>query len=180
MYPFLRLARVAAAARRRPPLALDQESELRLRCWPIDLDMFGEMNNGRVLTLCDLGRFDHFIRSGVLAASRRRGWGFAVAGVSARYRRRVRAFEPIRLLTRPLGRDARFFYVHQAMEVRGRPASSVLVRAACTRPAAKAGGGLVETDAVMAALGRPDWRPELPGWVAAWAEAEAARPWPPG
>lgn len=174
MYPFVRLALVARAARRRPPIPPDGASALRLTCWPWDLDMFVEMNNGRVLTLYDLGRFDHAIRSGLTARLRPNGWGFAVAGASVRYRRRVRAFDRIRLTTRPLGRDARWFYIHQVMAVRGEAVSAGLMRTCVTDRR-----GVVPTDTVMAALGAPDWRPELPAWAAAWAAAEDARPWPP-
>jgi hypothetical protein len=37
----------------------------------------------------------------------------------------------------------------------------------------------VPTAEVLEALGRPDWNPELPPWVAAWIMAEETRPWPP-
>jgi acyl-CoA thioesterase FadM len=174
MYPFVRLALTFRAARRRPPLAFDAAADLRLTCWPWDLDMFAELNNGRVLTLYDLGRFDHGVRCGLTALLRPRGWGLAVGGASVRYRRRVRAFDRITLRTRPIGRDARWVYVHQAMEVRGEAVSAALLRLCCTDAR-----GIVPTDAVMAALGRPDWRPELPAWAAAWVAAEDARPWPP-
>lgn len=174
MYPFLRLALVSRAARRRPKLPLDGASDLSLRCTPLDLDMFGEMNNGRVLTLYDLGRFDHAIRTGLTDLLKPKRWGFAVGGASVRYRRRVRLFDRITLTTRPLGRDDRWFYLRQTMSVRGAPVSSGLMRTCVTDRA-----GVVATDAVMAALGAPDWRPPLPGWVETWIAAEAARPWPP-
>lgn len=174
MYPFVRLALVARAARRRPPLPLDGLSELSLTCWPWDLDMFREMNNGRVLTLYDLGRFDQSIRSGLTATLGPRRWGFAVGGASIRYRRRVRALDRIRLLTRPIARDDRWFYVHQVMKVRGQDVSAGLMRVCVTD--AK---GIVPTQTVCEALGSPDWRPEPPAWVSAWIAGEDARPWPP-
>lgn len=174
MYPCVRLALVARAARRRPPVAIDGVAELRLTCWPWDLDVFAEMNNGRVLTLYDLGRFDHAIRSGLSALGRARGWGFAVGGASVRYRRRVRALDAITLSTRPVARDDRWFYVHQVMRVRGEAVSAGLMRTCVTDR-----NGIVPTQAVLEALGAPDWRPETPAWVGAWIAAETARPWPP-
>lgn len=174
MYPFARLALVARAARRRPAIPIDGTSALQLTCWPWDLDMFAEMNNGRVLTLYDLGRFDHSIRSGLAAVGRARGWGFAVAGASVRYRRRVRALDRISLFTRPVARDARWFYVHQVMRVRGEAVSAGLMRTCVTDR-----DGVVPPQTVLEALGAADWRPETPAWVAAWIAAEDARPWPP-
>ena len=174
MYPFLRLARVMRAARRRPALPIDGAGEIALTCWPMDLDGFAEMNNGRVLTLYDLGRFDHAVRTGLIDRLKPHGWGFAVAGASIRYRKRVRLFDPITLRTTPVARDARWFYMRQTMTVRGAPVSSALLRTCVTDR-----GGVVPTDAVLEAMGAPDWRPDPPGWVAAWIEAEASRPWPP-
>jgi acyl-CoA thioesterase FadM len=174
MYPFVRLALVIRAARRKPPIPYDGAAELAITCWPWDLDMFAELNNGRVLTLYDLGRFDHGFRSGLAQALRGRGWGWAVGGASVRYRRRVRAFDRIALRTRPIGRDARWFYVHQAMMVRGEAASAALFRLCATDA-----NGIVPTDRVVEALGASDWRPDLPDWAAKWVAAEDAREWPP-
>ncbi|MBC8367482.1 hypothetical protein H8E52_08735 [bacterium] len=39
--------------------------------------------------------------------------------------------------------------------------------------------GIVPVQEVMAALGRPEWNPELPDWVLAWSEADLNLPWPP-
>ena len=95
----------------------------------------------------------------------------ALAGrVVHRDDRRVAAEEPQQLA----GRDARFIYVQQAMWRGGEPTSSVLIRSAVAGP-----GGIVPTDEVAAAVGWEDWNPPLAPWVAAWAEADALRPWPP-
>lgn len=174
MYPFIRLALVSRAAVRRAPLPLDGVGHLRLTCWPWDLDVFAEMNNGRILTLYDLGRFDHAHRIGLIALLKPNRWGFAVGGASVRYRRRVRAFHRVDLRTRCVGRDARWFYMHQVMARHGEPVSAGLMRVCCTDRS-----GIVPTDRVLEALGAPGWSPPLPGWVAAWIAAEDARDWPP-
>jgi acyl-CoA thioesterase FadM len=174
MYPFVRLALVGRAARRRPALPLDGTGELRLTCMPWDLDMFAEMNNGRVLTLYDLGRIDHAHRIGLIGLLGPNRWGFAVGGASVRYRRRVRAFDRLLLRTHCVGRDPRWFYIHQVMERQGEAVSAAVIRVCCTDR-----GGIVPTDRVLAALGTPGWAPAMPAWVQAWIEAEAARPWPP-
>jgi acyl-CoA thioesterase FadM len=174
MYPFVRLALVARAAKRRGALPVDGTGELRLTCMPWDLDMFAEMNNGRVLTLYDLGRIDHAHRIGLIGLLKPNRWGFAVGGASVRYRRRVRAFDRLTLRTHCVGRDDRWFYMHQAMERGGEAVSAGLMRVCCTDR-----DGIVSTDRVVAALGYPAWAPPLPGWVQAWVAADAERPWPP-
>jgi acyl-CoA thioesterase FadM len=173
MYPYLRLGLELALARRAPALPLDGVHVTRLTCRLADIDLWGELNNGRTLTLYDLGRVPLAVRTGLVAALRRNGWGLTVAGASVRYRRRVRAFERVEIRSAYVGRDPRFIYVHQAMFRKGEPVSSVLIRGAVVGPE-----GIVPTERVITAL-RPAAEPALPAWVTAWSEAEAARPWPP-
>jgi hypothetical protein len=72
-------------------------------CLPLDADMFWEMNNGRILTFYDLGRFGLAQRIGLMRTLRDRGWGLVVAGSSVRYRARIRPFQRFELRTRLLG-----------------------------------------------------------------------------
>ncbi|MFT3973916.1 MAG: acyl-CoA thioesterase [Amaricoccus sp.] len=174
MYPFFRFGLETLLARRAGPLPLDGTHVSHHRCWPWDLDPWRELNNGRTLTLYDLGRMPLAIRTGLAHTLRANHWGITVAGASVRYRRRVRAFQPITLRSAFLGRDARFLYVHQAMFTGAEALSSVLIRGAITAPQ-----GIVPTDRVLAAMGHGDHLPALPAWAAAWAEADALRPWPP-
>lgn len=174
MYPIVRLGIELAIARRAPPLAVDGVHVSHHVCLPWDIDPWLELNNGRTLTLYDLGRVPLATRTGLVAAVRANGWGLAVAGASIRYRRRVRAFDRVEMRSAFVGRDARFLYVEQAMYRRGEAVSSLLVRSAVT-----SAEGIVATDRVLAAMDRSDWDRPLPAWVAEWIEAEAERPWPP-
>jgi acyl-CoA thioesterase FadM len=143
-------------------------------CWPWDLDVFVELNNGRTLTLFDLGRIPLGRRTGLLGVLRRKGWGLTVAGSIVRYRRRVRMFERIEMRSRLIGWDARFLYVEQVMVVRGQAVNQVVIRSAVTDA-----DGIVPTERLVAALAPELTAPELPEWVRTWLEAEDARPWPP-
>ncbi|MBB5220289.1 acyl-CoA thioesterase FadM [Amaricoccus macauensis] len=176
MYPFFRFALETTRARSAGRLPLGGTHVSHHRCWPWDLDPWIELNNGRTLTLYDLGRIPLAIRMGLYGALRENRWGITVAGSSVRYRRRVRAFQRIEMRSAFVGRDARFLYIHQAMfdADSGDALSSVLVRSAVTSPQ-----GIVPTDRVIAAIGRGDALPAPPPWVAAWAAADAERPWPP-
>ncbi len=175
MYPFLRLGIEIALARRATPLPIDGVHVSRHTCLPWDLDVWWELNNGRTLTLYDLGRIPLFMRTGILATLRRSGWGLTIAGSMVRYRRRVTAFDRLEMRSALIGRDARFFYIHQSMWRGGEAVSAALYRGCGTSRA-----GIVPTDELAAAHGVPDWRPALPDWVAGWSAAEAQRPWPPG
>ncbi len=143
-------------------------------CWPWDLDPWIELNNGRTLTIYDLGRIPMVIRTGLVDLLHGNGWGITVAGNSVRYRRRVRAFDRIEMRSRLIGWDARFFYMEQAMFVRGECSSHMLLRSAVTSRE-----GIVAPGRVMTAAGHATVSPALPAWVEAWIAADAQRPWPP-
>lgn len=174
MYPFLRMVKETWANRNAPPLGLTGTHVSHHICWPWDLDIWMELNNGRTLTLYDLGRIPLAMRTGLVGLIRRRGWGITVAGSTVRYRRRVRMFDRVEMRSRCIGWDARFFYMEQGMWRAGECTSHMLLRSAITSPA-----GIVPTAEVLAALGRPGESPVLPGWVGAWIAADAERPWPP-
>jgi acyl-CoA thioesterase FadM len=174
MYPFVRLAKELAVHRNAPRLAMGGTHVTELVCWPFDIDMWMELNNGRTLTMMDLGRVVLFERLGLTGVMRRKGWAGTIAGASIRYRRRVRMFDRLELRSRILGWDARFTYAEQAFWKAGECTSHGLFRMAVTSRA-----GLVPVAEVLDELGLPGESPPLPGWVQAWIEAEAARPWPP-
>jgi len=134
MYPFLRLGWQFLEHRRTRYGALTDVHVSRHICWPWDLDPWMELNNGRTLTLYDLGRVPFAARLGLVAALRRAGCGLTVAGSSTRYRRRIRAFDRITMRSRLVGWDARFLYIEQAMWLRGSCAGHVLIRGAIVGP----------------------------------------------
>ena len=175
MYPYLRFARVVLASRFGPRLSFDTESVLGMRIWLGDIDVFAELNNGRHLTLMDLGRIDLGLRSGFLHMLHRQRWGLTVGGASVRFRRRVPPFRKVLLRTKVVGCDERWFYFHQRIEEGATTCSAALVRVGITSR-----DRLVPVSAVVEAAGLPEWDPELPAWVRAWIEADGVRPWPPG
>ncbi|WP_413875948.1 thioesterase family protein [Albidovulum sp.] len=174
MYPVLRMAKEIWTNRNAPPLALTEPHLSHHLCWPWDLDIWAELNNGRTLTLYDLGRIPLAMRTGLGRVIRRQGWGITVAGSSVRYRRRVRMFDRVEMVSRCIGWDARFLYMEQSMWRAGECTSHMLLRSAITSKT-----GIVPPAEVLAALGQPAESPDLPGWVGAWIAADADRPWPP-
>ena len=80
MYPLIRFAREVMAARRAPRLPPMGAHVSTHRVWPWDLDPWWELNNGRTLTLYDLGRIPMAIRLGITETLRRRGIDAAASG----------------------------------------------------------------------------------------------------
>lgn len=174
MYPYVRLVRELLRHRDAPQLPVTGLHEATHICWPWDIDPWRELNNGRTLTLYDLGRIVLFRRLGVIGMMRENRWSGTVAGVSVRYRRRVRMFDRYTLRSRIVGWDARFLYVEQGIWRGGDCASHGLLRVAVT-----SSEGIVPTERVAQAMGIDPESPPLPDWVVAWIGAEAQRPWPP-
>ncbi len=132
MYPLIRLLSISLHSFRSGAMPPEAICETTFRCMPWDIDMFLEMNNGRILTLYDLGRFDLSIRIGLAKVLRKKRWGLVVAGGSVRYRRRVKMFDKVSMRTQVVGFDDRWIYVAQSMWVSGQPSSSVLLRTGIT------------------------------------------------
>jgi acyl-CoA thioesterase FadM len=174
VYPFLRLFIGMRRARSQPPLGLFDTHVSHHVIWPWDLDPWNELNNGRTLTIFDLGRLPLAVRTGLAAALRAKGWGITVAGQTTRYRGRVRMFERIEMRSRCIGWDARFVYLEQSMWKDGACRNHMLIRKAVVSK-----GGIVDPAGIVTATGHAPDSPALPDWVQAWIASEAARPWPP-
>ncbi len=175
MYPILRTFIELAVYRKSAPLPLDGVHVSYHTCLPWDLDVWMELNNGRTLTIYDLGRFPLSMRTGLWAALQANRWGMTMAGVSVRYRRRIRMFEKIKMTSRAVYMDDKFVYLEQAMWRKdGDCANHALYRSAFTSRE-----GIVAPARVLEAMGQQNPFPTAPDWVAAWIAADAQRPWPP-
>lgn len=174
MYPFIRMAKELWKFRNAPRLAILDPHVSSHRVWPWDLDLWRELNNGRTLTLFDLGRIPMSIRMGFDKVAKAKGWGITVAGNSTRYRRRVTVFQKLTQVCRIVGWDARFVYLEQSFWRGDDCTCHMLLRSAFISK-----GGIVSPAEVLAALGQAQDSPDLPDWIKGWIESDAERPWPP-
>lgn len=174
MYPLIRLLTTSLHAAMSKPIEVDAVCETSFWCRPWDIDMFLEMNNGRVLTLYDIGRFDLSIRTGLAKVLKQQKWGLVVAGSSVRYRRRVKMFDKVTMRTQVVGFEERWVYILQSMWVKGRPTSSVLLRTGVTDH-----GKVIPTNEILKAMNITDLKLEPSNWVKSWVASEEDRPWPP-
>ena len=174
MYPFFRLAKEMWKFRNAAPLPILGIHRSTHISWPWDLDPWNELNNGRTLTLYDLGRLPLARRTGVDRVLRANRWGLTVAGNTTRYRRRVQMFDRLEMVSRCIGWDVRFVYMDQSMWKGAECTSQMIIRSAIVGKS-----GIVPPKDLLAALGQTTESPPLPDWVQAWIVAENARPWPP-
>ncbi|MGL5445994.1 MAG: thioesterase family protein [Rhabdaerophilum sp.] len=72
-------------------------SVLRFRVWPHDIDTNLHLNNGRYLTIADLGRTDLLLRMGLIKLVLKEGLQPMLSGSAIRYRRELKPFQAFRL-----------------------------------------------------------------------------------
>jgi acyl-CoA thioesterase FadM len=174
MYPIIRVLKEALRAKRMPPLEALGAHVSYHRCWPHDLDVYMEMNNGRILSILDIGRTGLAQRVGLIGALKDNKWGMTMAGNSVRYRKRIRLFAKFRAVSRAVGWDDKFFYLEHSIWIGKDCAVQALFRAAVTDK-----NGIVSPAVVFAHVGHDGKSPEKPAWVHAWIDADNKRPWPP-
>lgn len=164
-----RMIRVLLMAQRRPSVHPLEETSLAFIVWPTDVDVLIHMNNGRYLTLMDLGRADAIFRNGIRKAMKSRHWYTVVASEAIRFKESLPLLERFELRTRIIGWDERSFYVRQQFLVRGRVTAIGIVR---VRFLSRSGGTLPAAE-VASAVMPGIVSPRLPDYVAAWHVAES-------
>lgn len=151
---------------RRSRLGIWQTGTKTFRVLPNDLDALGHMNNGRYLTLCDLGRMDLMFRAGYWKRLTQRGWYPVVAGQTVTYRRSLNPFQKFQLTTRMLGFDEHGVYIEHTFRTKEHVCAQVFLRARFL----KKSGGKVTDEELLEFLGE-DLKdmPEIPEWLSEWA-----------
>lgn len=144
------------------PLA---EVRLPMRAWPVDLDVYLHLNNGRYLTLMDFGRFQQSLRTGLMQVMIRKGWKPLLGGAQIEYLREIGPWRRFDLITRLCAWDEKWFYMEQRFECAGVVHARALVRGVI-----KKGRRTVPPPELMAALGwespSPEPWPELARFMA--------------
>ena len=165
----LRLFYVMLSAFRGARLQPLDESVVAFRVFPNDLDTNLHMNNGRYLTLMDLGRLDLLLRLGIAGEVRRRRWNPVVASLAIRYRRSLQPWQRYELRTRLVGWDDRWFFMEQSFTRGGELMAHSIVKALFVGP-----DGRVPPQELVDATGFRVDPPEIPEAIRRWEEAEDA------
>ena len=117
MYPWLRIIGVSASALKQSRVDLFEPSRVSMRVWPTDLDANFHLNNGRYLSLADLGRLNWFLRSGVLSPVYRHRALPVVADAMAKFRRELNLLQPFVIETTRINRDSFRFVRAQGLQL---------------------------------------------------------------
>lgn len=145
------------------------EGVLRMRVRLTDCDVNFHVNNGRFLTLMDLGRIDLVGRSGLLGVFRREGWSAVAAGATIRFRRELRLGARYQLHTRIAGWDADWTFFEQRFE---RADGTLAARAYAKVAVLDRDRARVAPSRVVSALGVARESPTLPDELLRWQSTD--------
>jgi acyl-CoA thioesterase FadM len=112
MYPLLRLIKVVVKSQFQEKLSFNNEytDSVNLIVLPQDIDPFMELNNGRYVTLLDLGRFSLGAKVNMASFLKRNNWSLTIVGTYNEYRYRLRLFQRFILKTNIIGYDENWFF----------------------------------------------------------------------
>ncbi len=149
-------------------------SLLKLCVLPNDLDFNLHMNNGRYLTVMDLGRLDLILRSGLFKIMVQQKSVPILASAKIRYRLSLDPFQTYILQTQILGWDEKWFYIEQRFlmgsgQKQGEVAAIGLVKGCFFDSRNKV---TVPSRDVLQSIGYTSGSPALPPHIIDWQRAE--------
>ncbi|MGY1550628.1 acyl-CoA thioesterase [Microbacterium sp. A588] len=144
-------------------------ARVRVTTLPTDLDLLRHMNNGRYLSLFDLGRWDLLVRTGMSDAMKKHGWYAVVSSETVTFRKSLRLWQRFDVESRLIGHDDKAIYLEHRAVVDGEIYARAIVRARML----KRSGGTLSHQELFDAIGRPEGMPEVADWMHEWADASA-------
>jgi len=166
---YFRFLMVLVASFFRQPLQTFDESALDFRVWPTDLDVNFHMNNGRYLTIMDLGRVDLMLRTGLGRMALKRNWSPLVGSATIHFRRSLDPFQRFQLRSRILCWGEKWFFIEQVFERRGE-----LIAVGTVKGLLRGRLGNIPTAEVLRSLNLNVSSPEIPEHIRLWQQSEAA------
>ena len=135
------------------------------RVWPTDLDAFMHMNNGVYLSIMDLGRFDHLLRTRRWAVYKKLRWYPVVVAASITYRKSLELWKLFQVESKIVGWDDQAFFIEQRFTRNGEIYTKAIVK---IRWLQNPRGIVTPQEVLDAAGGWAGTTPTLPKWVAQW------------
>lgn len=149
-------------------------AQLKLMVMPNDLDFNMHMNNGRYLTIMDLGRLDLILRSGLLKIMVQQRSVPILASAKIRYRLSIDPFQKYTLQTQILGWDEKWFYIEQRFLMGSGPKQGEVAAIGLVKGCffnSKSQSTVPSTD-VLGSIGYHHGSPQLPQHITDWQRAE--------
>ena len=143
---------------------------------PNDLDTNMHMNNGRYLTIMDLGRMDLVLRTGLFRVMMKQKCIPVLSAVKMRYRMPLHLFEKYDLVTRVICWDDKWVYMEQRFVIakgkrKGATAAIALLKGGFYDRVNKS---TVPTQTLIDIVGMDQKSPPFPDYINQWQSAEKA------
>lgn len=172
---YLRLFYMLIASFFKPKVAhaLD-ETCLRFSVWPNDLDLNGHMNNGRYLTIMDIGRMDFVLRLRLAGYVMRNGYIPVLSSASMRYRLPLLPFQKYELKTRIVCWDDKWVFMEHRFVITGGKKDGAVAAVGLVKGSffSKKTRGTIPTSEIMQAIGLSQDSPAMPDYIVQWQLAE--------
>jgi acyl-CoA thioesterase FadM len=160
MYPWLRLSSVGFGLIFGSKVNLLATTRVRLRVWPNDLDLNAHVNNGRYLSLADIGRIHWFVRTGVLEIARQHRTWPVIGDAIAKFRQDLKLLQVFEIHTRLIGWDHKWGFLEHRFVRNNRVIGVVAIRGVFKGP-----GGPLDPGVLLAGVAHSAPSPELPEWA---------------
>lgn len=148
MHMLLRTLWVFLTRGQLPKAATFEETEIRMRVLPVDLDLLMHVNNGVYFSFMDFGRWDMIFRNGSYDVAKKNGWYSVVAGEAIKFKRSLKLWDRFTLKTKIVGHDDKYFFIEQKFVMNNQEMAKGLVKVRFL----KRSGGTVSVDEVLKAL----------------------------
>lgn len=113
-------------AKRQHPLEVCEQT---FRVWPNDLDLNMHVNNGRYLTIMDLGRCDLMGKVGLMKPAYKKRWLPVLGGAQIYFIRSLKPFQKFKLTTQVVYWDEKWIYLEQQFYYKDKLMASAYVKA---------------------------------------------------
>lgn len=172
---FIRLLIMSLAGaimRWRKPTDFRNATGIRFYTTPLDIDLNMHINNGRFLSLADLGRL-HFLWSvGTLGGILKNGWMPLVGNVDIEYKKSIKLFQRFEVKTQLLYWDEKWFYFQHVFMVGSKVSAVANVKALLIDRSRK----VVDPARIFALIGESPEPPAVPESIADWVVRPRAQP----
>lgn len=138
-----------------------------MRVWPNDLDFNFHVNNGRVLTMLDLGRFKLLHDAQLLKPTLKRKWLPVLASAKVHFIRPLFLWDKLDIHTNVVYWDEKWIYLEQSIYVKEKLKVTALLKAAFISKQGK----VLPSD-IIGLMPEPPAQPQMPRKLEAWLHAE--------
>lgn len=141
---------------------------LPMHVWPNDLDFNFHMNNGRYLTLMDLGRFHLLAKKGLLSKVFKRKWQPVLGGAKIHFIKALGPFSRFNLKTEVLYWDEKWIYIEQHFIQNNQLMATAMVKALFVHK-----GKRLKPESLFELISQtPPTRPACPVTLQHWLDSE--------